>query len=252
MMIAFKQLDYTGFYHMTSIMHNPPDTKMWIEYLRWKHHGEGRPFTRKDWDQLLGHAQVCCDVPLVCALPDLIATYPEAEVILVERDPDSWYESSYSGTSKFLSSRRTQVLATLDTRFTRPLAEVIQLMFAILWGPKGWQEPEQVVKRRYHELHEDVRRLVPPERLLGYKIGKGWAPLCEFLGKEVPDTPFPRVNERKEFSERLNYMLTKVTERLLWGAMPYAAVVTVAAIAVTYSVWAMDTLGAGILSGRVS
>ena len=44
---------------------------------------------------------------------------------------------------------------------------------------------------------EEVKRVVPPERLLVYNVAEGWAPLCEFLGVPVPDEPFPRLNERE-------------------------------------------------------
>jgi hypothetical protein len=47
----------------------------------------------------------------------------------------------------------------------------------------------------YIEHYEKVRRLVPPERLLEYKLGSGWGPICEFLGKEEPEEEFPWVNE---------------------------------------------------------
>lgn len=39
--------------------------------------------------------------------------------------------------------------------------------------------------------------MVPLERRLEYKMGDGQEPLCAFLGKDVPNVPFPRVNERK-------------------------------------------------------
>jgi hypothetical protein len=32
-----------------------------------------------------------------------------------------------------------------------------------------------------------------------YEIKQGWEPLCEFLEVPVPDIPFPRTNDRKEF-----------------------------------------------------
>ena len=34
----------------------------------------------------------------------------------------------------------------------------------------------------------------PPDKLLVYHVSEGWEPLCKFLGKEVPDTPFPHEN----------------------------------------------------------
>jgi hypothetical protein len=46
--------------------------------------------------------------------------------------------------------------------------------------------------------------MVPSERLLVYKLGSGWEPLCRFLGKDVPrGVEFPRVNETEELKERV-------------------------------------------------
>lgn len=39
-----------------------------------------------------------------------------------------------------------------------------------------------------------IRGLVPKERLLEWSVDEGWEPLCAFLGKEVPDEPFPHAN----------------------------------------------------------
>ncbi len=39
-----------------------------------------------------------------------------------------------------------------------------------------------------------IRGLVPQDRLLEWTVEDGWEPLCEFLGKPVPDEPFPHVN----------------------------------------------------------
>ena len=34
-----------------------------------------------------------------------------------------------------------------------------------------------------------------------YEVKDGWEPLCAFLGKRVPDTPFPKTNNRQEYWE---------------------------------------------------
>lgn len=39
-----------------------------------------------------------------------------------------------------------------------------------------------------------IRGLVPKERLLEWSVEDGWEPLCSFLGKPVPEEPFPHVN----------------------------------------------------------
>ena len=39
----------------------------------------------------------------------------------------------------------------------------------------------------FERHNEEVKQRVPPERLLVYEVKEGWAPLCDFLGVEVPD-----------------------------------------------------------------
>lgn len=39
-----------------------------------------------------------------------------------------------------------------------------------------------------------IRGLVPKDRLLEWYIEDGWEPLCQFLGKPIPDVEFPHAN----------------------------------------------------------
>ena len=40
---------------------------------------------------------------------------------------------------------------------------------------------------------------VPADRLIDYRPGDGWEPICEKLGLPVPAEPFPHVNTTDEF-----------------------------------------------------
>jgi hypothetical protein len=51
----------------------------------------------------------------------------------------------------------------------------------------------------FERHNAEVIATIPPERLLVFEAVQGWAPLCDFLGVPVPDTPFPRTNSREEF-----------------------------------------------------
>jgi hypothetical protein len=51
----------------------------------------------------------------------------------------------------------------------------------------------------YERHNERVREQIPPERLVEWRPGDGWAPLCAALGVAVPDEPFPHVNTTAEF-----------------------------------------------------
>ena len=58
-------------------------------------------------------------------------------------------------------------------------------------------------KSFYHQHYEHVRKITPKANLLEYELGSGWEPLCTFLGKPIPDVPFPRVNESKAMEEKI-------------------------------------------------
>jgi hypothetical protein len=64
----------------------------------------------------------------------------------------------------------------------------------------GSPEPFIEALERYHA---EVKREVPGDRLLVWSVTEGWEPLCEFLEVDVPDAPFPRVNDSDTYGERL-------------------------------------------------
>lgn len=59
------------------------------------------------------------------------------------------------------------------------------------------------------------------DRLLEYKLSDGWEPLCEFLGKPVPDQPFPHLNEKKWVDEKLQLLLSQGMKRLAYKVFLY-------------------------------
>jgi hypothetical protein len=44
-------------------------------------------------------------------------------------------------------------------------------------------------------------RTFDPERTLIFDFRQGWKPLCSFLEKEIPSTPFPHSNTRADFKK---------------------------------------------------
>ena len=73
----------------------------------------------------------------------------------------------------------------------------------------------------------EVREGVPAERLLVYEVRQGWGPLCEFLGVEVPDEPFPHVNSSAD---------RRVLVRAV-GALSYALPLVAGALAGAALLW---------------
>ena len=94
-----------------------------------------------------------------------------------------------------------------------------------------WNDFPRYGKRFFKEHNDLVRSLVPLERLLEYEAKQGWGPLCEFLGKEVPEKEYPRTNDTKQFVQtvkRRNVMqYAEVLQGVAKGLLP---VVTVAMV----------------------
>ena len=61
--------------------------------------------------------------------------------------------------------------------------------------------PRTELLEAYERHVRRIQNLVPAERLLVFDVAEGWEPLCAFLGKPVPDAPFPRTNATHQFWE---------------------------------------------------
>ena len=72
----------------------------------------------------------------------------------------------------------------------------------------GGAEPSlddvDALKRAFRAHEARVRRTVPADRLLVHRATDGWAPLCAFLGKPIPDAPYPRVNDAASFRRHIH------------------------------------------------
>jgi Sulfotransferase domain len=153
-----------------------------------------------------------CDLPPAAFAEELIAAYPEAKVVILNRDVDKWYESMQKTILKHapMPTPWGMVKAFLDWRETGQIGMMMGKLMGGLFGPGGMTESN--MKRFFIEYHENLRRILPKERLLEMKIQDGYKPLCNFLGVPIPtkivdekevEEAFPMVNESAIFVERL-------------------------------------------------
>jgi sulfotransferase family protein len=128
---------------------------------------------------------------------ELTTRHPTAKVILTVRDSDGWYESAARTIYEAANSRRGEQLSPERAACMRMLDKLIwQGTFDGRFGDRA------DAIRRFEEHNAAVRAEIAPERLLEFRVGAGWEPLCEFLGVPVPAEPFPRLNDQAAFAER--------------------------------------------------
>lgn len=219
--------------HSFSLYNHVNDCAMWISAFDAKFSGKGKPFTRTEWDQLLADYSAVTDVPALAFSEDLISAYPEAKVVLMERDIEKWYISFDDAVIKIMWGRWGHWIASLDPWFVGPIRDV-HLRWAKDWmGVNSAEEMRTKAKGKYREHYGLVRRIVPKERLLEYRLGVGWEPLCEFLGKEIPDVEFPRINETASMHEKISIIAGRGIRNLLTRALLWIGPLVLAVLFVT-------------------
>ena len=176
---AFEHLLGGPCYHMVEVFARPGDAEVWTAALR------GSP---PDWDEFLADFDAAVDWPAGAAWRELSAAYPEAPVLLSERDPDAWWRSA----SKTIFEAMDQHKVTADPAW-REMTEAMFERFT-----QDWRD-EDAAKKAYLAHNAAVRAEVPADRLVEWHPGDGWEPLCRALGVAVPDEPFPHVNTTDEF-----------------------------------------------------
>lgn len=158
-------------------------------------------------------------MPAAAFATELIKAYPDAKVILnTRKDMDRWYESHLEtfswGPSIWLASWFAAEVYWLSKCHDIPFE-------AFYWGSF-----RATGKWRYREHVAMVKGLMAarPEDLLEWTVQDGWAPLCTFLGKPVPDTEFPSGNAPKEMLERTGKILDDMKRTALRGMIVTGAV----------------------------
>ena len=179
---ALEELGFGPCYHMMELFQKPGATEQWAAIASG---------VAIDWDTVFEGYQATVDWPACAKYKELMQAYPEAKVLLSIRDPEKWYES---------------VASTIyQTSHRDPTSLHARMVDTIIWqGTFDGRFEEKDYALAVSKRHiEEVKRLVPPEKLLVYDVKEGWPPLCAFLEIAVPpEKPFPHLNDRESFLNR--------------------------------------------------
>lgn len=189
---ALDKLGLGPCYHMVETQAHPEHNAMWLGLAR----GDA-----SDWRPMLKGYASTVDWPTTYFWKDLAAANPEAKIILTLRDPEAWYRSAAA--TIFARMLEFEALRAdpnaVDEARRRHMEMVNTIVIEKTFGGSLAKDHAIAV---FNAHNEDVRRTVPPERLLVYESGEGWEPLCAFLGISPPATPYPKVNTTDDFVSR--------------------------------------------------
>ncbi|KAK5989728.1 hypothetical protein PT974_07987 [Cladobotryum mycophilum] len=191
----------------------------------------GRAFTREEWDEVYGSCEAATDTAAMFS-PHILQAYPDAKVILVKRDFGRWFKSI----DEMVLTGLWSPLSGIFVHFVHPvlgLSTITAMRKALLglFEAKDVAEIRRNAQTTYDRHHRQIQEMVPPEQLLVYKLGDGWEPLCEFLGKPVPDGEFPWVNEASELKRVTRKILRSQLVATWYVLMPWVLAAGVLAVA---------------------
>src|SRR5215203_3557986 len=200
---ALEELGFGPSYSLSEVFRNPEHVGFWEAARR------GPAGEEVDWEWFLAGYGVAVDWPSCSFYGELMEAFPEAPVILTVRDPAPWYESTRStiyGLRRLTTGPLpVRVAFSFAGLFVPGVVGAVRLADRLVWEDTfdGRFEDRDYAMEVFERHNEAVRRRVPPERLLVFDVREGWDPLCDFLGVDVPNDPFPRLNEAREMRRRL-------------------------------------------------
>ena len=173
---------------------------------------------------------------------EIPAAHPNAKVIHMERPSESWWESSSSTVWSVARRFPFFVLMKVVPVFIASIP-MSYAMFEKVFRDAGVAftpaEMDEIVAG-YPEAHKAkwvaayehsnarVRRAVRADQLLIHRHADGWPKLCAFLGKPIPETPYPHSNKRWGF-----FITTRLVLPAMFVGGP-ALVLTAAALGVRF------------------
>jgi hypothetical protein len=209
------------------------DCDIWVSLLKSKINNEPKNW-RAEFDALLGHCSVTGAAPSCYFAKELIEAYPEAKVILVERDVESWARS-FDVILAGAFNPGVLVFRLLDPLWAGRVVGMLKSFLMYYYGASNPKEARANLRDVHRGHNELVRSLVPKEKLLLFDLASGWEPLCTFLGKKVPEAPFPYVNDLAETKRRSAFLIRKGMLRSLQKLTFVVGPIVVAALAVFWN-----------------
>jgi hypothetical protein len=175
---ALERLGFGPTHHMTEVLESPEQIALWRAIAA------GAP---ADWDIAFAGYRSAVDWPSAFFWRELADHYPGAKVLLTLRSAESWYESFSNTILPFLGPDES------------PEAIGPKLIGERVFGGRAGDRAHAIAV--YERNTADVEAAFPPERLLTFRLGDGWEPLCRFLGVPAPNEPFPRTNSTEAFRQ---------------------------------------------------
>lgn len=202
---ALETLGHTPCLHMAHVQPSAERQEL-VTAAALERHDPAR--RRKLLARLHGGFAAAVDFPSVAFADDLMDLYPDAAVVLNGRrgGAAAWHASFAEGLRFFDSwgFRAATCLVRSDRAMMR-MMRATDALYRERWGLTF--RDEALYDRHCEWVRDEARRR--GRRVLEFVAEDGWAPLCEFLGAEVPDVPYPRMNDQRTMKTVKRFIIAR-------------------------------------------
>ncbi|KAI9496610.1 P-loop containing nucleoside triphosphate hydrolase protein [Zychaea mexicana] len=207
---ALNQLGYST-HHMYAMAHGGDERYPEVFQEAYEH-----PERDYDWEKVYDGFDAAVDWPTAAVVEPLLKKYPNAKIILTVRDPDDWYRSVKNTIFRMSQKGFSAESAPpgIDLAYYKRLVSMIHTL--VLDGAFGNPEKfldEEAMKAKFVAHNKWVQEHIPADQLLVMQLGEGWDRLCQFLGKSVPDTPYPNTNSSKDINKMAKELFEDVNPK---------------------------------------
>lgn len=181
---ALEMIGWGPCYHMIEVIKNEGAPEHWARVTA----GEA-----VDWDEVFEGFVATVDWPACNFYRELAQAYPEAKILLSLRDPEKWWESVHNTIYQALTADHAGSPPNMQKQMAMARKLILENTF------DGRFEDRDYAISVFNAHNEAVKAAFPADQLLVFDVKEGWEPLCDFLGADIPDEPFPRVNTTEDF-----------------------------------------------------
>lgn len=198
--------------HMAHVLPHPARSETILEALQEEDTSRRRQLLHKVFD---GY-EATTDFPGFWFIDDLMDMYPDAPIVLNQRKDggDAWMKSFQNTLGLYVTSKYFIACFPCKTDrihyyIHREMGKRWVKRFGVDLGPDLYDAYQEFVLREAKKRGREV---------LLWKAQDGWAPLCRFLGKDVPKSePFPWVNDAGTMKVLQRILITRGL--LSWSAL---------------------------------
>lgn len=147
------------------------------------------------------------DWPWILLYEELDKTFPNSRFVLTKRKSEKWirsYKNMIGGSSRIKTLLRPLLSHSLPGTQSDTKEDINEIR-RTLYGLPFPEVPELQLIERYEKHNADVEHYFRGRSkdllIVDWEEKSGWQELCDFLGKDIPDEPFPHANKGKYSEE---------------------------------------------------